>query len=73
MNESTPHPGKYDLPKTYEFAEVEQRWYTHWLDEKTFSARMDQGKPSFSISASADAQFSSAVTPASELVVAPAG
>ncbi|WP_306547759.1 valine--tRNA ligase [Desulfobulbus sp.] len=42
-------PEKYDLPKGYEFAEVEQRWYTHWLEEKTFSARMIEGKPSFSI------------------------
>lgn len=40
---------KYALPKAYEFALVEQRWYEHWLAAKTFSARMDEGKPSFSI------------------------
>jgi valyl-tRNA synthetase len=50
MNETDcKSPEKYDLPKAYEFNEVEQRWYTHWLTEKTFSARMEQGKPSFSI------------------------
>jgi valyl-tRNA synthetase len=43
------NPDKYDLPKAYEFSEVEQRWYTHWLEEKTFSARMEEGRPSFSI------------------------
>lgn len=43
------HSDKYDLPKAYEFTEVEQRWYTRWLDEKTFSARMDEGKPAFAI------------------------
>ncbi|MGD9950767.1 MAG: valine--tRNA ligase, partial [Desulfobulbus sp.] len=50
MNETDcKRPEKYDLPKAYEFNEVEQRWYTHWLEEKTFSARMEEGKPSFSI------------------------
>ncbi len=49
MNEPTLPPGKYDLPKAYEFSEVEQRWYTHWLAAKSFRARMDEGKPSFSI------------------------
>ena len=49
MNEPTLPPGKYDLPKAYEFSEVEQRWYTHWLAAKSFGARMDEGKPSFSI------------------------
>lgn len=29
---------KYDLPKAYAFEEVEQRWYEHWLEHKTFSA-----------------------------------
>ncbi|MCL1980357.1 MAG: valine--tRNA ligase [Proteobacteria bacterium] len=42
-------PNKHDLPKGYEFAEVEQRWYTRWLEEATFSARMDVGKPAFAI------------------------
>ena len=50
MNDTAPNsPEKYDLPKAYEFAEVEQRWYTHWLEQKTFSASMEAGKPSFSI------------------------
>ncbi|PIE58933.1 MAG: valine--tRNA ligase [Desulfobulbus propionicus] len=40
---------KYELPKGYKFAEVEQRWYARWLDEKTFAAGMEEGKPSFSI------------------------
>jgi len=44
-----PNPEKYDLPKAYEFTEVEQRWYTRWLEDKTFSARMEDGKPSFAI------------------------
>nr|WP_320010339.1 valine--tRNA ligase [uncultured Desulfobulbus sp.] len=50
MNETQSNrPEKYDLPKAYEFNEVEQRWYTHWLEEKTFSAQMKDGKDSFSI------------------------
>ena len=50
MNDTAPNsPEKYDLPKAYEFAEVEQRWYTHWLEQQTFSAKMEEGKPSFSI------------------------
>ena len=40
---------KYDLPKGYEFNEVEKRWYEYWLEEKTFSARMEEGKEAFSI------------------------
>ncbi|MCI5146670.1 MAG: hypothetical protein D3923_14375, partial [Candidatus Electrothrix sp. AR3] len=42
-------PAKYDLPKAYEFDEVEQRWYDYWLKHKTFSAEMEEGKDSFSI------------------------
>ncbi|WP_448871632.1 valine--tRNA ligase [Desulfobulbus propionicus] len=50
MNETDrTRPEKYDLPKAYEFSEVEQRWYTHWLEEKTFSARMEEGRDAFSI------------------------
>lgn len=50
MNEQTTNdPEKYDLPKAYEFAEVEQRWYQRWLDEKSFAAHTDEGKDSFSI------------------------
>lgn len=40
---------QYDLSKTYEFSEVEQRWYKTWEENKTFAARMDDGKDSFSI------------------------
>ena len=49
MNDTAPHSDKDTLPKAYEVAEVEQRWYARWLDDKTFSARMDEGKPAFSI------------------------
>ncbi|MDU9048536.1 MAG: valine--tRNA ligase [Candidatus Electrothrix sp. Rat3] len=41
--------GKYDLPKAYAFEEVEQRWYEYWLEHKTFSAKMEEGKDAFSI------------------------
>jgi len=44
-----PENKKYDLPKGYEFDKVEQRWYTHWLEQKTFAAKMEEGKDSFSI------------------------
>ncbi|WP_339138027.1 MAG: valine--tRNA ligase [Candidatus Electrothrix sp. GW3-4] len=40
---------KYDLPKAYAFEEVEQRWYEYWLEHKTFSAEMTEGKDAFSI------------------------
>ncbi len=40
---------KYDLPKGYEFNQVEKRWYEYWLKQKTFAAKMEQGKESFSI------------------------
>ncbi len=40
---------KYDLPKGYEFTRVEQRWYEYWTRHKTFAARMEEGKESFSI------------------------
>uniref|UniRef100_UPI004055ACBA valine--tRNA ligase n=1 Tax=Candidatus Electronema sp. TaxID=2698783 RepID=UPI004055ACBA len=50
MNDTnTPAAAKYDLPKAYEFEEVEQRWYDYWLDHKTFSAQMEPGRPAFSI------------------------
>ncbi|MDX9834792.1 MAG: valine--tRNA ligase [Desulfobulbus sp.] len=49
MNETAQHPEKDTLSKAYEFAEVERRWYARWLDDKTFSARMDKDKPAFSI------------------------
>jgi valyl-tRNA synthetase len=40
---------KYDLPKAYQFTEVESRWYQHWQEQKTFSAGMEEGKDAFSI------------------------
>ena len=40
---------KYDLPKGYEFEEVEKRWYRLWLEQKTFEATTDDGKEAFSI------------------------
>ncbi|MDH3328840.1 MAG: valine--tRNA ligase, partial [Desulfobulbaceae bacterium] len=46
QKEKTNH---YDLPKAYEFREVEQRWYAHWEKNNTFAARMDEGKEAFSI------------------------
>ncbi|RUM37215.1 MAG: valine--tRNA ligase, partial [Desulfobulbus sp.] len=33
----------------YEFTRVEQRWYEYWTRHKTFAARMEEGKESFSI------------------------
>ena len=39
----------YDLPKAYEFGEVEKRWYEHWEEQKTFAANMVEGRESFSI------------------------
>lgn len=38
-----------ELAKAYEFHDIEERWYQAWLDQKTFQARMDDGKESFSI------------------------
>jgi valyl-tRNA synthetase len=40
---------KYDLPKGYEFTQVEKRGYEYWLKQKTFAAKMEEGKESFSI------------------------
>ncbi len=40
---------KYDLPKGYQFGEVEKRWYQHWQEHETFAATMEAGKDSFSI------------------------
>ncbi len=38
-----------DLSKAYEFHEIEERWYKEWLDKKTFAAKMEEGRESFSI------------------------
>jgi len=42
-------PERRDLPKAYEFKEVEARWYQNWLDHKNFRATLDETKPNFSI------------------------
>jgi len=47
--EKQTHNIKYDLPKSYEFKEVEKRWYDFWQREKTFAAQMEDGRESFSI------------------------
>jgi len=39
----------YDLPKAYEFHEVEKRWYAFWEEHKCFAAAMTEGRESFSI------------------------
>ncbi|MBU0728680.1 MAG: valine--tRNA ligase [Proteobacteria bacterium] len=39
----------HELPKAYEFKDVEQKWYRTWESEKRFSASMVEGKPSYSI------------------------
>ncbi|MFW8601311.1 valine--tRNA ligase [Desulfobacterota bacterium M19] len=38
-----------ELSKSYEFHEVEERWYQEWLNKKSFSAQMIEGRESFSI------------------------
>ena len=37
------------LSKGYVFAEVEEKWLSRWQEEGCFSARMEAGRPSFSI------------------------
>ncbi|ADH85749.1 valine--tRNA ligase [Desulfurivibrio alkaliphilus] len=44
-----PAPTSRQLPKAYEFREVEDRWYQNWLEHKNFRATMDESRPSFSI------------------------
>ncbi|BCL61453.1 valine--tRNA ligase [Desulfomarina profundi] len=38
-----------ELSKGYEFAEVEEKWLRHWQENNCFSAKMEEGKESFSI------------------------
>jgi len=38
-----------NLSKAYEFHEIEERWYKEWLDKKTFAAKMEDGRESFSL------------------------
>ena len=42
-------PAMSELPKTYEPAAVEQKWYGHWLEADDFRADEHSSKPSFSI------------------------
>ena len=38
-----------ELPKAYQPAEVESKWYQTWLDERFFEADPASEKPGFSI------------------------
>jgi valyl-tRNA synthetase len=38
-----------ELNKTYTPTEIESKWYKVWEDSKYFSARIEEGKPSYSI------------------------
>ncbi|MBT8362635.1 MAG: valine--tRNA ligase [Deltaproteobacteria bacterium] len=38
-----------ELNKSYEFADVEEKWLKVWEEHNCFEATMDEGKPSFSI------------------------
>ena len=38
-----------ELPKAYQPADVESKWYQHWLDERFFEADPESEKPGFSI------------------------
>ncbi len=38
-----------NLPKAYEFQDVEAKWYHTWEENKNFAASMDKDKPCFSI------------------------
>ncbi len=37
------------LPKAYEFHEVEAKWYKEWMERQLFVATMDPDKPNFSM------------------------
>lgn len=37
------------LAKSYEFANVEEKWLKRWNDEGSFRAAMQEGQPSFSV------------------------
>ncbi|MHB8811224.1 MAG: valine--tRNA ligase, partial [Desulfobulbaceae bacterium] len=39
----------HDLAKAYEFSAVEKRWYAFWEEQRTFAARLDEGREAFSI------------------------
>ncbi len=42
-------PVSIDIPKTYDPAQVESKWYTYWLDEGAFEAAPDSSAPAFSV------------------------
>jgi valyl-tRNA synthetase len=37
------------LPKNYEFSDVESKWLSRWEEHDSFTARMDEDRPSYSI------------------------
>ena len=37
-----------ELSKGYEFSEVEEKWLRYWQENNCFSAKMEEGKESFS-------------------------
>src|SRR3970040_1197495 len=38
-----------EIPKAYNPAEVEDKWYSHWLQNNLFSSEVDKNKNSYSI------------------------
>ncbi len=40
---------KKELPKSYEFADIEEKWLRHWQEHNCFQATMIEGRPSFAI------------------------
>ncbi len=42
-------PTKYEMPKAYEPAKVEQKWYKFWLDKGYFTPKIDPKKKPFVI------------------------
>lgn len=38
-----------NLSKVYDPQSVEEKWYKWWEESKFFSAKMEEGKPAFSI------------------------
>ncbi|MCF8057617.1 MAG: valine--tRNA ligase [Desulfocapsa sp.] len=45
----TPIEKEKTLAKSYEFDNVEEKWLQRWTDDGSFQAKMEEGKPSFSI------------------------
>ena len=40
---------KKALAKSYEFDNVEEKWLDRWAEAGSFAAKMEEGKPSFSV------------------------